>query len=188
MSTRSYILKEQDDGSYVGIYCHNDGYLTHNGAILIDHYNSKEKVDELLKIGNLSVLGSRVNPDPKRPHSFDFRSRQPGVCVAYGRDRGEKNQEAKVESLDMISNDAWIAYSYVFTKDGKWKYFESGEYDKDKEMKDVKQDIDKMFEEYGIDRPKDTYGYYDEYSINIIKAEQERIKRNNKVKAQNNVN
>lgn len=38
MSTRSFICVEQDDGSYKGVYCHSDGYLTYNGAMLLDHY------------------------------------------------------------------------------------------------------------------------------------------------------
>ena len=41
MSTRSFICVEQDDGSYKGVYCHSDGYLTYNGAMLLDHYNSQ---------------------------------------------------------------------------------------------------------------------------------------------------
>ena len=35
MSTRSFICVEQDDGSYKGVYCHSDGYLTYNGAIIL---------------------------------------------------------------------------------------------------------------------------------------------------------
>lgn len=45
MSTRSYIFKERDDGSYVGVCCHCGGYLTHNDAMLLDHYNSEKSVD-----------------------------------------------------------------------------------------------------------------------------------------------
>ena len=86
MSTRSYIAKQIGDNKYRTIYCHSDGYLTYNGAMLLDHYNSPEKLDELLRLGDLSCLGVNINPDPSRPHSFDHKKRQDGVTVAYGRD------------------------------------------------------------------------------------------------------
>lgn len=44
MSTRSLICKEQQDGTYYGIYCHSDGYLTYNGAMLLDHYSTPKGV------------------------------------------------------------------------------------------------------------------------------------------------
>ena len=54
MSTRSYICRENEDGTITGSYCHCDGYLTYNGAMLLDHYSTKERVDKLLSFGNMS--------------------------------------------------------------------------------------------------------------------------------------
>ena len=54
MSTRSYICIENEDKSISGIYCHSDGYLTYNGAMLLDHYSDREKVKELISLGDLS--------------------------------------------------------------------------------------------------------------------------------------
>lgn len=48
MSTRSLIAKQIGEDAYLTIYCHSDGYLSYNGAMLIDHYNSEEKIDELI--------------------------------------------------------------------------------------------------------------------------------------------
>lgn len=41
-STISYQLNHLDYPTpvYKTIYCHLDGYLSHNGAILVEHYNS----------------------------------------------------------------------------------------------------------------------------------------------------
>lgn len=64
MSTRSFICVEQDDGSYKGVYCHSDGYLTYNGAMLLDHYNSREKADALIALGDLSLLAKNSIPIP----------------------------------------------------------------------------------------------------------------------------
>ena len=73
MSTRSYICVKQNDGSYKGVYCHWDGYLTYNGAMLLDHYNSLEKANEILALGDISSLKENLYPDPaKGPHSFDY--------------------------------------------------------------------------------------------------------------------
>jgi len=172
MSTRSYICMEQPNGTIKGIYCHSDGYLTYNGAMLIDHYNEREKVEKLMDLGNLSCLCERIDPNPNEPHSFDYSKRQLGVCVAYGRDRGEKNQQAQDVSLKALSDDPWIEYTYLYTKDGKWKYFEDGQYDTKSSLKSVKSALDKMFKEWGIKRPKDIYGFFDETAIATIKREQ----------------
>ena len=99
MGTRSLICKKIGDDKYKAIYCHSDGYLTYNGAMLIDYYNDEKKLDELLKLGNISCLCKKVNPDPNRPHSFDYNQRQADVVVAFGRDRGESGQKAKICTL-----------------------------------------------------------------------------------------
>lgn len=39
MSTRSHIGLLLEDGRIESIYCHNDGYLSHNGHILDSFYN-----------------------------------------------------------------------------------------------------------------------------------------------------
>ena len=44
MSTRSLICEELDNGKYKTIYCHSDGYLTYNGAMLIEHFNDRKKL------------------------------------------------------------------------------------------------------------------------------------------------
>lgn len=177
MSTRSYIMIELENGTYKGIYCHSDGYLTYNGAILIDHYTDRDKVEALMKLGNLSSLGEKLDPNPEYPHSFDYRERQIGVCVAYGRDRGESGQEAKIVPLKRIAEDPWIQFTYVYTKEGTWKYFEGSDYKHDIPMRDVKEDIDEMFKGFGIKRPKNLYGFYDDEAVRILKSEQNKAKK-----------
>ena len=50
MSTRSMICMKDEGDKYKCIYCHSDGYLEHNGAILIDHYKDKEKLISGLRL------------------------------------------------------------------------------------------------------------------------------------------
>ena len=52
MSTRSLISIQREKDTYECIYCHSDGYLTYNGAMLLDYYSDREKVEQLLKLGN----------------------------------------------------------------------------------------------------------------------------------------
>ena len=77
MATRSTIAIRNEDGTVTGIYCHWDGYIEHNGRILVENYNTEEKVRELLALGHLSKLGITTDE-----------------CKAYGRDMQEEGQEA----------------------------------------------------------------------------------------------
>ena len=55
MSTRSTIWIQREDG-LEGVYSHWDGYVSHNGKILYENYNTPEKVQELINGGHLSSL------------------------------------------------------------------------------------------------------------------------------------
>ncbi|MDD6846879.1 MAG: hypothetical protein PUE07_05125 [bacterium] len=166
MSTRSYILEEQEDGTYKGVYCHCDGYLTYNGAMLLDHYATKERVEKLISMGNLSSLHENIEPDPSLPH--DFNDRQKDVCVFYGRDRGEKGQEAMTMDLkDIDDPSSWIEYCYVFGKDGRWRYFECGHLGEG--LKDLQTALDEEYTKLGFPRPKGYYGFYTEDDIKKLR-------------------
>ena len=66
MSTRSMIGMVEADDSVSAIYCHWDGYLSHNGDLLDKHYDSDVKVAELLALGDLSTLGATLQePDTR---------------------------------------------------------------------------------------------------------------------------
>ena len=64
MSTRSSIAIKNEDGSIDAIYCHNDGYLTNNGAILYKNYQDPAKVQQLINLGSISSLGIVPDQDP----------------------------------------------------------------------------------------------------------------------------
>ena len=52
MSTRSLIGIQREKDKFEVIYCHSDGYPTYNGAMLLDHYSDKEKVERLVSLCN----------------------------------------------------------------------------------------------------------------------------------------
>ena len=170
MSTRSLISIKLPDDTYRTIYCHSDGYLMHNGAMLIDHFKTREKVEELLNLGDISLLRPNLNPDPKQLHNFDYDKRQEDVVVAYHRDRGEQKVDARILSLDELFEQTWIEFFYIFDLNGNWKYYH---YTEPYELKDVEKDLEKEYEELGIKRPKNYYGFWIEERVQAEKEKQQ---------------
>jgi hypothetical protein len=110
------------------VYCHWDGYLEHNGAILQEHYDST-KANNLVALGDLSSL----RPEICEKHAFSklevpmddeaYDKLYGNMTTFYGRDRGEENTEWKVahtfeEFLEQVHNCSG-EYYYIM-KDGIW--------------------------------------------------------------------
>mgnify|MGYP001178961423 CR=1 FL=1 len=92
MGTRSTIGMKKPDGGVVAIYCHWDGYPAHNGDILNKHWTDTDKVAQLIGLGDLSSLGTEIG----EKQDFDDRLGQDdNWCLAYGRDRGERDVDAR---------------------------------------------------------------------------------------------
>jgi hypothetical protein len=105
MATRSRIAIEKQDGTVDSIYCHWDGYLSHNGKILFNHYDN-EKLEKLIGLGDISTLREST-----------------GDTVAYCRDQGEDLNFItfpNVEELFDYGFESGIEYVYCLTKDGIW--------------------------------------------------------------------
>jgi hypothetical protein len=120
MATRSYIGIRNTDASVDYIYCHYDGYPSHNGKILTEHYTNIDKVNALLKLGDLSILGEEIG------EKQDFNSRTKGWCLAYGRDRGEQNVSVSNGNYDEIISDQDVDYVYIFDGD-YWECFNTSD-------------------------------------------------------------
>ena len=128
MGTRSRIGVMHGD-KCKSIYCHWDGYLSHNGKILQEHYDSA-KANHLVALGDLSSLRKDIG----EKHAFSqfelraeevagFKLLTENMCTFYGRDRGEKDTEFQVaqtfaEFLEQC--DGCAAEYYYIMKDGVW--------------------------------------------------------------------
>lgn len=125
MSTRSTIAVVHEDGTVSQVYCHYDGYLEYNGDILRKHYATRGSVEELVKLGHLSSLGTFIHPSGQ--HNFDCP--EENVCVFYGRDRDETGTEPQVfESVKAFMKEFQSEeYNYLF-RDGKWFVQSDGEF------------------------------------------------------------
>ena len=128
MGTRSLIAVVHGD-NYKTVYCHWDGYLSHNGRILQKHYDSP-KANNLVAMGNISSLKASIGR--KHPFSaFDIPGMSPSawenkygnMTTFYGRDRDEKGQEfvthTSKESLIESFNESWCEFAYIM-KDDTW--------------------------------------------------------------------
>lgn len=120
MATRSSIGIETN-GLVHGIYCHNDGYLSHNGQMLLDYYD-RAKTSELIALGDLSFLDINTKPLPTVDHSFNTPA--PGVTIAYGRDRGETGIESKTfDNADVFADfyeKMGCEYFYLLNSNNEW--------------------------------------------------------------------
>lgn len=121
MATRSLIGKQNADGTITNIYCHFDGYPEHNGKILQEHYSTPVGVDQLMALGNLSVLAEQIG-DKQDFNNYTTRNRN--WCLAYGRDRGESNQHAQVSTREAFFNtDHGVDYLYLYNNEFEWECY-----------------------------------------------------------------
>ena len=127
MGTRSRIGVMHGD-VVKSIYCHWDGYLEHNGAILQEHYNSA-KANELVSLGDMSSLRPEIGVEHNFSH-FDtdmtqeeYAEKFGNMCTFYGRDRKETGTGWKVahtfaEFLEQV--EGCCGEWYYIMKDGVW--------------------------------------------------------------------
>lgn len=128
MSTTSNIGIENNDGSVDSIYCNFDGYLSHVGKILLDHYSPNfeqedcnKKIRDLINLGDISFLAPEIGEkhdfnDSHHPHYNNW-------VLSYKRDRGDK--DIKAEHYDNVADflsKCIDNYIYLLRKDGKWEY------------------------------------------------------------------
>ena len=128
MGTRSRIGVMHGD-NVKSVYCHWDGYLEHNGAILQEHYDSV-KANQLVALGDFSSL----RPEIGEKHAFSqfelraeevagFKLLTENMCTFYGRDRGETGTEWKTHTnfVDFFAEveGSWCEWYYVM-RDGVW--------------------------------------------------------------------
>ena len=134
MATRSTIALEYADGTVDQIYCHWDGYLEHNGRILLDNYTDPFKVQQLMDLGDLSSLGPNIG----EKHSFEIQAKygtpeyqaeaeaKAQVCTFYGRDRVETGTGRKrfVDFQDYLAHHQYEEYEYILREvNGKAVWF-----------------------------------------------------------------
>lgn len=142
MGTRSMIAIQNPYNKTVrAVYCHWDGYLEHNGAILQKHYSASPKVNNLIALGDISSL----RPEIGDKHNFsrldstlpeaEYEALYGNMTTFYTRDRGEDTPFQVFPTLkEAEEHYTWSEYFYCFkyTKasdytTGEWHYKKAGE-------------------------------------------------------------
>ena len=126
MATRATIAKLDNNG-VKAIYLHFDGYLNHAGKILDQHYKDKDKVNELLAHGDVSMLDENIGV---KIDFNDYKLRAANKqCLFYMRDRGEKYKQMAVlkDESALLKHafedfDVDLVYMFAF---GSWYVYDN---------------------------------------------------------------
>ena len=97
MATRSNIGMITKERKVVVAYCHWDGYLRHNGQILLDNYKNGGQVYDLVSRGNISLLGESID---------ETRYFDDGIDVDW--------YNSLEEYTDSMKDDIFIEYIYLW--------------------------------------------------------------------------
>lgn len=142
MSTRSRIVMKMKKG-YRSIYCHWNGYPSWNGRVLVEAYQNKEKIEQLLELGDLSILDVNIGKKhdfEERVRSKTAKGRAEAWCLAYGRDRGESGvNQVHHESFKALAGflaESDADYVYLW-KENRW-FFAEVAYGKGISARDLK--------------------------------------------------
>ena len=120
MATRSRIGIQLSDDSILSVYHHWDGYPSWLGRILETHYNTREKVTELIDGGDMSTCwadelwGKKL---PKGKYAPEYYSLRGEDCPP----RLDKNL------AEYISDGE--EYAYIFNREGVWICIDRHEFD-----------------------------------------------------------
>ena len=129
MSTRARIGYQftnwNGDQKIISIYNHSDGYPAGLGKVLLEHYNTPDRIVRLMTLGDISGIGTEPVdcPDMWDPNSPIYHAENSlpewNVCRTY-KGRGEEGCEAKLsDSVKEMIEKLGEEYCYLF-KDGKW--------------------------------------------------------------------
>ena len=108
MATRSRIGIQLKDESVLSVYHHWDGYPEWLGRILKTHYNTKEKVTDLIDGGDMSSCWTNCGWQNET---------RPETGAMYYSERGEDCPPRLDQSLSDFINDN-EEFGYVFTSAG----------------------------------------------------------------------
>jgi hypothetical protein len=138
MGTRSRIGYELPDHSVVSVYCHYDGYVEHNGRILVEHYQNRDDVQDLIDGGSMSSLrvthtwessvlrdetGDIIRDENDNWKYSHTREPQP----LYHTERGEELNVEHTSFDEFVSGKlGGEEYAYLFDLNGNWKAYKIG--------------------------------------------------------------
>lgn len=122
MATRSRIGLELKDGSILSAYAHWDGYPEWMGRILRTHYNTKDKVAELIDGGDMSSPWTNAG----------FSNETVAQGPLYYSQRGEDTPPRLDKDLcEYLLPNKSEEYAYVF-RNGEWVCYDMHQFEDSK--------------------------------------------------------
>ena len=115
MGTPANISVLHNDGTVSTIYLHYDGYESHALEMLKEHYNTLERAEALVALGDLSELAASI----ECPEGHSFAHPVKGHTVAYYRDRGEPWFRVASVRVNYKELEQASGYHYAF-QHGEW--------------------------------------------------------------------
>jgi hypothetical protein len=123
MSTRSRIGLELKNGSIISVYHHWDGYPEWLGRILKTHYNTREKVAELIDGGDMSSCWTDSRWDDSADGSYGPQ---------YYSQRGDNcPPRLDADLCEYLLPEDSEDYSYLF-RNGEWVCYSMNQFDDSK--------------------------------------------------------
>jgi len=131
MATRSRIGIQLSDNSVLSVYHHWDGYPQWLGRILKTHYNTKEKVSELIDGGDMSSCWSNECWTGKEtaPYVKEIKKTAkyaPQYYSQRGEDCPPRLDDSISKYLDKDNNEE---YAYIWTVNDEWKCVDMHSFD-----------------------------------------------------------
>jgi hypothetical protein len=115
MATRGRIGLELADGSILSIYSHFDNYPEFVGVKLVEHFNTREKVEALVDGGDISALWTNLGWDNET---------LPETGPLYYSSRGEDcPPRLDANKYDYLAEGE--EYAYVYTQSGGWLCYDT---------------------------------------------------------------
>ena len=124
MGTRSRIGIQLKDNSVLSVYHHWDGYPEWLGRILTTHYNSRDKVAELIDGGDMSTCWTNERWSGVNEYGGQMKEETSEYGPQYYSQRGEDcppRLDDIFEFLDKKNNEE---YAYIWTVNDEWKAFD----------------------------------------------------------------
>ena len=113
MATRSAIgievgMPEMGLGVIHAVYCHWDGYVEHQGPLLLEHFSLLSSARELIGAGSISCLGKGMDK-----------------TIFHYRDMKHEMQPAEIYDgrAQFIEQSDGLDYLYLLNQDNVWEVF-----------------------------------------------------------------
>ena len=110
MSTRGRLGIELADGSVLSIYNHFDSYPEFLGVKLVEHFNTREKVEALVDLGDISAVWTNLG--------FNQETLPETGPLPYSYRGEECPPRLDANKYDYLAEGE--EYAYIFTLENTW--------------------------------------------------------------------